>query len=80
MNDLYVCDNCGCVDCLSLNLAAPAVTPGAKFLCSECLPVGVAQGGFAPGTGKWHGRYPKRAYDPTMDLVVNRPTGLGLGA
>jgi len=75
----FVCDQCGCIECLELVLAAPAVTPGAKMLCSACLPVGVAADGFRAGNGSWHGHFERRSYDPANDLPVNRPTGLGFG-
>lgn len=76
---IFVCDNCGSIEELGLVLAAPQVEPGAKMLCSACLPVGVAQSGFRPGNGQWHGHFPRRQFDPTQDLPVNRPTGLGTG-
>lgn len=72
----FVCDRCGCIEELDLVLDAAAVTPGAPMLCSECLPVGVAQNGFKAGTGVWHGLFAKRHYDPAVDIPVNRPTGL----
>lgn len=73
---VFVCDKCGCIEELSLVLSAPCVTPGSEMLCSECLPVGIASGGFKAGDGKWHGHFPKRLYDPAVDLPVNRENGI----
>lgn len=76
---VFVCDQCGSVEELDLVLSGPTVEPGSRMLCSACLPVGVAQGGFRAGTGQWHNRFPRRPYDPEQDLPVNRPTGIGFG-
>ncbi len=72
----FVCDKCGCIEELELVLDGSGDTPGTPMLCSECLPVAVAQHGYKAGTGQWHDFFPKRLYDPTKDLPVNRPTGL----
>lgn len=75
---VFVCDSCGNIEELDLVLAKPQVDPGARMLCSKCLPVGVAQGGFKAGDGKWHGHFEERKYDPDQDLPINRSTGLGM--
>lgn len=76
---IFVCEKCNCIDELDLVLSGPRPEPGYKLLCSSCLPVGVAQGGLRAGTGEWHGKFPRQEYDPTQDLVINRPSPLGLG-
>lgn len=76
---VFVCEECGSIEELDLVLASDAVTPGAKLLCSACLPVGVSVGGLRSGTGKWHGHFPRRQYDPSQDLPINRPTGMDMG-
>lgn len=40
-------------------------TPGTPYKCSAC------QGG-------WHGAFPKVRFDPATDVVINRPSGVGL--
>lgn len=67
MNDLFVCNSCGCVDNLEFAYPAIPVMSQDSLKCSQCL------------TGTWHNHYPKRQYNPETDLVINRPTGLGLG-
>ncbi len=62
--NLFVCEKCNCVDCVDL---APAPVNG-QFFCSLCHPV----------SRKWHGEFPREAYNPINDIVCNRPTGLGL--
>lgn len=68
MSHLYVCDKCGNVDVVEIaypNLpgSLPLTVP---TLCTQCQ-------------GKpWHNLFPLRAYDPKQDLVINRPTGVGL--
>ncbi|QVD49115.1 hypothetical protein LUCX_45 [Xanthomonas phage vB_XciM_LucasX] len=65
MNDKFVCDTCGTVD--RLEFAYPdGKLPTGEFKCTQCQ------------TGTWHHLTTKRAYDPSKDLVVNRPSGLGL--
>lgn len=62
---LYVCDHCRAVENTALGkfwLRRPRKLP---VLCSECA------------TGEWHGRFPKRQYDPEATypggIIVNRP-------
>lgn len=76
---LFVCENCNNIEELELVLSGTAVEPGTRLLCSACLPIGVAAHGLKAGTGKWHGFFPQKPYDPEYDLVVNRPTGLSVG-
>lgn len=70
MNDLFVCDSCQHVDSLSLAYPDNPTAKGAQLLrytCTRCQ-------------GKpWHNLFPYKCYDPEKDLVVNRPTGIGLG-
>lgn len=42
---MFVCEECGCVESLDLVLVADHVEPGTSLLCSACLPVGVSTGG-----------------------------------
>lgn len=76
---VFVCDQCGSIEELELVLTADTVAPGAKLLCSACLPVGVSVGGLRPGTGKWHGHFPRRQYNPEQDLPINRSGGMDMG-
>lgn len=70
--DLFACDECGCVD--ALQFAYPDGPPKAdketgtvKWVCTRCK------------TGEWHDLFPLETYRPQFDLVVNRPTGIGMG-
>lgn len=70
--DLFVCDLCGAVDAVDLAYTdhphpvhADASHP--EWLCSECQ------------SGKWHNLFSKRPYRAEFDMVVNRPSGVGLG-
>ncbi len=75
---LFVCEKCNSIDELDLVIATDAVKPGTQLLCSACLPT-VAKDGLKAGTGQWHGLFPRRAFDPKEDIVVNRPNGLSVG-
>ena len=68
--DLFVCDNCHHVDHLTLAYPDLPTVKGARLLHYKCT---VCQG------RPWHEAFPYRPYDPEYDLVVNRPTGIGLG-
>lgn len=69
---LFVCDNCDCIENTALglywsrnnkNLWPPEIL--GKALCSECAPLHFKGGErFERFTGKWHGKFPKRKYDP----------------
>ncbi|MBE0438150.1 MAG: hypothetical protein IBX57_00085 [Gammaproteobacteria bacterium] len=68
---LFVCDVCGTVD--STDIAYPdGLMDGGKPLtelkCTECQ------------TGTWHELFEKEAYRPEFDVVINRPSGIGLGS
>jgi len=54
-----------CDKCGCVDLVGLMTNPSV-FQCSEC------------STGKWHGQFPKRQYNPEVDIVVNRPNGLGM--
>lgn len=56
---LFVCEECRCVENTALSGFWLRNTEGrkGKALCSEC----------DPEIGKWHGRFPKRLYDPETD-------------
>ena len=54
-----------CESCGCVDLVELLPNPG-EHICSECR------------TGTWHGLFPKRPYNPRIDLVVNRPSGVGL--
>lgn len=64
MNDTFVCDTCGCIDQLEL---AGITNPCGNLQCTQCA------------SGTWHDLFPRRQYNPTTDLVVNRPNGIGIG-
>lgn len=79
---LFVCDTCGCVD--DTDFASPHAVTRLGMHCSECTPLQlpVPPGGVGSSVtkpGVWHGRFPKRPYDPETDNVVNRSTGIGMG-
>lgn len=67
MSLLFVCARCNCVD--SLELAYFGVLPQQpeQQVCTKCA------------TGQWHDQFPQEPYNPDTDLVINRPTGIGLG-
>lgn len=65
MNDQFVCETCGHVD--ALEFAYPTGFTGDTALqCTQCQ------------TGTWHGLLTRRTYEPSQDVVINRPNGLGL--
>lgn len=59
--DLFVCSKCGCVDLIGVCYLTGLPTQCELQLCSEC------------STGRWHGMFPKKRYDPQLDFVVNPP-------
>lgn len=70
--DLFACDNCGCVD--AVQFAYPDGPPQqagksdkVEWRCTHCQ------------TGEWHDLFPLERFRPQFDIVVNRPSGLGLG-
>lgn len=63
---LFTCDTCNTVDSDELT-PLPNPCPSGKYLCTECL------------GGTWHNQFPRAVYDPKVDHVVNRPSGIGLG-
>lgn len=63
---LFVCNLCDCVDHVELAHAGTLPIQPEAQLCTECQ------------TGVWHDQFPKEPYDPALDNVVNRPTGLSL--
>lgn len=75
---LFVCESCGSIEELDLVLAEPSVKLGTRLLCSACLPA-EASNGLKAGTGQWHGHFPRRQFDPEIDVVVNRPNGFSVG-
>jgi hypothetical protein len=67
---LFVCEYCGDVDSVEFAFPDGRVKDrgqGVRYLCTEC------------SCGRWHGLFPKQAYDPKRDTVVNRVNGLGFG-
>lgn len=67
MNDQFVCNTCGCVDALEFAYPSLPMISQDSLECTQCL------------TGTWHGHFPKRPYDPSKDVVINRASGIGLG-
>lgn len=66
MVELFVCDNCNCVECKDL---APKPLNG-QMLCTLCH----------PSTKKWHNEFPREIYYSTSNTIVcNRPSGLSFG-
>lgn len=67
--DLFVCDKCDHVDAVELAYPDGPLEDGKyrkKWLCTKCI------------TGTWHEYFTHDKYRPDFDIVVNRPTGLGL--
>lgn len=66
-NDLFVCESCNTVDSLSLAYTKQEKQYDHKqWLCTSCQ-------------GKpWHNQFPMIPYDPDNDIVVNKPSGVGL--
>jgi hypothetical protein len=56
---LFVCQECSCIENTALSRFWMRKIGGRanRALCSEC----------DPEIGKWHGRFPKRQYDPAAD-------------
>lgn len=65
MNDLFVCDSCNHVDTLEFAYEG-SVIPTGPLQCTQCQ------------SGQWHDLIHYRPYNPQVDLVVNRPSGVGL--
>ena len=63
---LFVCDRCGTVDSVELAMDSAPPKPGQPWECTCC------QG------EEWHNHFPRETYNPQQDLVINRPTGIGL--
>jgi len=66
---LFVCDLCNHVD--AVEIAYPSDTllpiPPAKiWRCTKCQ------------IGEWHDFFEYAEFQPSFDIVVNRPSGLGL--
>lgn len=66
MSHLFACDKCETVD-LDVLSTLPQPCPSGKWLCTCCM------------SQPWHNQFPKETYDPEKHLVVNRPSGIGLG-
>jgi hypothetical protein len=66
---LFACDRCNAVDNTELLpiLSVSVVAGKRQWLCSCCVPNGV-----------WHNQFPKLVYRPGVDIVCNRPSGIGL--
>lgn len=65
MCDMFVCDKCDNLD--AIEFAYPdGFTPGSPYECTQCQ------------TGQWHGLLTQRQYNPAKDMVVNRPSGVGM--
>lgn len=64
--DLFVCDSCGCVDAVDLAYPNGVLTDPTNTQCTECQ------------TGTWHCFFPKEKYKDGFDVVINRPTGIGM--
>lgn len=70
--DLFVCDTCNHVDAVDLAyndkpMPQPTENKGVKLECTKCQ------------TGVWHEFFPYELYKDGFDVVVNRPSGFGLG-
>lgn len=69
--DMFVCDDCNHVDAVTLAYpSGPSPEEGqprTHWQCSKCQ------------TGKWHQFFEYEPYRAGFDVVINRPTGIGLG-
>lgn len=66
MGHLFVCSRCNHVDDAELACAGPLPSDAAQQLCSKCK------------CGVWHDLFDYLPYDPAVDTVVNRPSGVAL--
>lgn len=66
MSDLFACSTCHCVDSVELAYADALPADVRQHQCTYCK------------TGTWHERFPREPYNPDLDNVVNRPTGLSV--
>lgn len=67
---LFVCDKCNHVDEMDVAYPQQPLAKGipiARYLCTKCQ------------KKEWHGLFTYRPYSPNYDVVINRPTGIGLG-
>lgn len=67
---LFACERCDTVDDTELASISPIAVEVSthRFICSCCLsPIGA-----------WHNQFPKLVYRPGVDIVCNRPSGIGL--
>lgn len=68
---LFCCDRCKHVD--AVEIAYPDAPPqpvgnrAPEWVCTQCQ------------EGEWHGLFEYRPYDQETDIVINRPSGVGLG-
>lgn len=67
MLDLFVCNKCDHVDSIAVAYFGVLPQKPEEQLCTQCA------------TGQWHDQFEHAPYNPATDLVVNRPTGVGLG-
>lgn len=59
MSPLFVCEACGCIENTALaTFWNRRYYTDPRALCSECRP-----------GSTWHGRFPRRQYDPATDHV-----------
>lgn len=69
--NLFVCDLCNKVDAVEIAYAGQRIDGLAEgspiWTCTQCQ------------CGKWHDEFERRDYNPDFDLVINRPSGVGLG-
>lgn len=64
----FVCAYCDTVDALEACPHNTAIPAHGDWMCICCV------------DKPWHNLFPRRTYDPQKDfMVVNRPSGLGLG-
>ena len=61
---VFVCDSCGCLENTACSLYW-SKQRGEPALCSEC----------DPDIGRWHGRFPKRAWDGNPEGICNKDPG-----
>lgn len=68
--DIFCCDDCGVVDAVDLAYPGGSLQDGKSrthWQCTQCQ------------RRDWHGFFDREKYRPDFDVVVNRPSGIGMG-
>lgn len=64
---MFACNKCNNVDLVDLVFIDGKLPLNKKLqLCTKCK------------SGKWHDKFEEKQFDPSKDIVINRPSNLGL--